>query len=128
MLSATTVLTIGNTMIVAGVLLGIVLVARAARRGPPRLATPPPVRGNPVIAPPRGREWRDSAATTPLHQDTAATSTWRGDDRWDDQRPGWEPDRTDRAPGSESWGESGWSDSGSSGGDSGSSGGSDSSS
>ncbi len=110
---ADTVLTVGNTMIVAGVVLAIVLLLRAARRGPTRPQLPPDGgisgldrrRSQPTIqstygrpprveppGPPRLRRRRpqqpttDTSATAPIDTSTAPTTTWRSEETWGDDR------------------------------------------
>ena len=132
--AADTILTVGNTMIVAGVVLAIVLLLRAARRGPTRPQLPPDGgisgldrrRAQPTIqstygrpprveppGPPRLRRRRptpatEASATTPIDTSTAPTSTWRSEETWGDDRPA-----------GDTWTDSGSYDSGSSSGDSG---------
>ena len=131
---ADTILTVGNTMIVAGVVLAIVLLLRAARRGPTRPQLPPDGgisgldrrRAQPTIqstygrpprveppGPPRLRRRRptpatEASATTPIDTSTAPTSTWRSEETWGDDRPA-----------GDTWADTGSYDSGSSSGDSG---------
>ena len=118
--AADTILTVGNTMIVAGVVLAIVLLLRAARRGPTRPQLPPDGgisgldrrRAQPTIqstygrpprveppGPPRLRRRRttpatEASATTPIDTSTAPTSTWRSEETWGDDRPAAIPGRT----------------------------------
>ena len=110
--AADTVVTVGNTMIVAGVVLAIVLLLRAARRGPTRPQLPPDGgisgldrrRAQPTIqstygrpprveppGPPRLRRRRqrpstDTSATAPIDTSTAPTTTWRSEETWGDDR------------------------------------------
>jgi uncharacterized membrane protein YgcG len=131
MITAATVITVGNTMIVAGVMLAVVLLLRAARKGAPR---PEPRLGGGISGfdrrhaprvpePPaprsasRARRGRGSDEPTTVHGTaTAAAAGWASSGPVEEPHTTWD----------DSGGGEGWGDGGSSGSDgSGSAGSSD---